>query len=161
MTRHLNNAAKLIFALLVTQLAGVFGSFFTIPAIDSWYATLAKPALTPPGWLFGPVWLTLYLSMGIALYLVWKEDTKRHAVQQALSLFSLQLIVNAVWSTLFFGLQSPLWALADILVLWLLLIATILAFWRIRRPAAYLLIPYLLWVSFAAYLNAAIYFLNR
>lgn len=161
MTRHLTTAAKLVFALLITQIAGALGSLVTIPAIDTWYATLEKPALTPPSWVFGPVWLTLYALMGIAFFFVWTQDTRRKAVQQALSLFSLQLIANAIWSVLFFGLKSPACALADIVLLLLLIVATIAAFWQVYRPAAYLLVPYALWVSFATYLNSAIVLLNR
>lgn len=161
MVRHLNTTAKLIFSLVITQLAGAIGSLFTMSSVNTWYAALEKPTLTPPNWLFGPVWITLYVLMGIALFLIWKQDTRRKNVQQALSLFSLQLIANATWSILFFGLQSPLCGLVNIILLLALIVATIISFWKLSKPAAYLLVPYLLWVSYATYLNAAIFLLNR
>lgn len=161
MTKRLHRAAKFVFSLLITQFAGAIGAVATMSTVATWYPALEKPPLTPPSWLFGPVWFSLYLLMGVAFYLVWIQDPQRKAVQQALTLFSLQLIANAAWSLLFFGLRSPLLGLIDIAVLWLLLMATLLAFWRINRTAGALLIPYALWVSFAAYLNLAIYLLNR
>jgi benzodiazapine receptor len=114
-----NSFLKLIVAIVVSGLAGGIGSIFTISAIPTWYATLAKPALNPPSWIFGPVWTTLYLLMGIAAFLVWKKGWDRKDVRKALAVFLLQLVLNAAWSIIFFGLHSPFWAFVDISAMWL------------------------------------------
>jgi tryptophan-rich sensory protein len=121
-----------------------------------WYATLNKPSWNPPSWIFGPVWTLLYAMMGIAAWLVWKERGWRGAALP-LSLFLLQLILNAAWSWLFFGLHRPGLALADIAALWISILATLIAFWRVRPAAGALLIPYLAWVTFATVLNAELW----
>ncbi|MBI4250411.1 tryptophan-rich sensory protein [Candidatus Uhrbacteria bacterium] len=154
------NAIKLVIAIGISELAGIVGSVFTVSAIPVWYADLVKPAFNPPAWVFGPVWTVLYALMGIAAFLVWKKGWTQKNVKVALGVFGAQLTLNAAWSILFFGLRNPGFAFADITVLWLLIAATIVAFYRISRPAAYLLVPYILWVSFAAYLNYAIWILN-
>ncbi|HUC02105.1 MAG TPA: TspO/MBR family protein [Candidatus Paceibacterota bacterium] len=151
---------KLIIAVVVSEAAGVIGSIFTVSAIPIWYATLAKPALNPPAWIFGPVWTTLYLLMGIAAFLVWRKGWNSKGVKAALSLFAIQLILNALWSIIFFGLHSPAWALIEIIAMWIVIVATITAFSKISRSAAWLLAPYILWVSFALYLNYSIWRLN-
>lgn len=151
---------KLISAVVISEVAGVIGSVFTISAIPTWYAMLAKPALNPPAWVFGPVWTTLYLLMGIAAFLVWRNGWDGKGVKAALSLFAIQLILNALWSILFFGLHTPAWALVEIIAMWVVIVATIVAFAKISRPAAWLLVPYILWVSFALYLNWSIWRLN-
>ncbi|MEK7167652.1 MAG: TspO/MBR family protein [Patescibacteria group bacterium] len=143
---------KLILAILVCELAGIIGSVFTVNAIPNWYNSLEKPFLSPPNWIFGPVWTTLYLMMGISLFLVWKNKTKT-----ALTLFFVQLVLNSVWSIIFFGLQSPGIAFGELLILWVFILLTIISFYKISKPAAFLLIPYILWVSFAGYLNFAIW----
>lgn len=148
----------LIFFILVSQAAGILGSFFTFSAIDSWYQFLAKPPLTPPDWIFGPVWTLLYALMGIATYLVWRGAHPKK--WRAIGLFLAHLIVNAAWSIIYFGEQSILGALAVIILLDVLVIWIILRYWNISKTAAYLLIPYLLWILFATYLNAGILFLN-
>lgn len=127
---------------------------------SGWYATLAKPALNPPSWVFGPVWTTLFALMGIAAFLVWRKGTHRRNIKIALGIFGVQLALNTLWSILFFGMQNPGVALVEITLLWLAIVATIIAFARISRPAAWLLAPYILWVSFAAYLNYAIWAVN-
>ena len=152
---------KLIIAIVVCELAGGIGSLVTISAIPTWYAALAKPALNPPSWIFGPVWTTLYLLMGIAAFLVWKQGWDRRDVRKALAVFGLQLVLNAVWSIIFFGLHSPLWALVDLVAMWLAIVWTMTLFYRISKPAMWLLLPYVLWVSFAAYLNYSIWILNK
>jgi tryptophan-rich sensory protein len=157
----INNLSKLVISIVLSELAGVIGSIFTISAIPTWYATLTKPALNPPAWIFGPVWTTLYILMGVAAFLIWKNGLERKDVKVALSIFGVQLILNAFWSIVFFGLHSLVWALASIIVLWLLIVWTIAAFYKISRPAAYMLLPYIAWVSFAMYLNYAIWALNR
>lgn len=156
----IHNVFKLIFAIAVAELAGIIGSFFTISAIPNWYAGLVKPSLNPPAWIFGPVWTVLYVLMGVAAFLVWKNGWQRKDVRTALGVFGVQLLLNAIWSIIFFGFQSPGWALVDIILLWLAIIWTISIFYKISRPAAHLLLPYLFWVSFALYLNYAIWVLN-
>ncbi len=156
----INNTFKLIIAIVVSELAGVIGSLFTVSAIPTWYAGLVKPALNPPAWVFGPAWTTLYFLMGVAAFLIWKNGWERKDVRMALGVFGIQLFLNAIWSIIFFGLQSPALALVDIVLLWLAIVWTMLVFYKISKPAAYLLIPYLLWVSFASYLNYSIWMLN-
>ncbi|MFH1392317.1 MAG: TspO/MBR family protein [bacterium] len=157
---QLNNFFKLIIAVIVSELAGIIGSIFTVSAIPTWYAELVKPALSPPNWLFGPVWTTLYFLMGIAAFLVWKRGFERKNIKIALGLFCIQLFLNALWSIIFFGLHSPGAAFIEIIVLWLAIIIAIIAFSKISKPAAWLLAPYIIWVSFAAYLNYVIWILN-
>ena len=157
---NLRSSLKLISAIIISELAGIIGSLFTFSAIPTWYATLAKPALNPPSWIFGPVWTTLYALMGIAAFLVWNKGLDRKDVREALSVFGLQLVLNASWSIVFFGLHSPLWALVNIVALWLSIIWTMILFYKISKPTLYLLLPYILWVSFASYLNYSIWMLN-
>lgn len=143
----------LLAAILGCELVGILGGVFTASAIPVWYQTLQKPSFSPPSWIFGPVWTILYAMMGISAYLIWRSKTAR-------TVFILQLATNLLWSLLFFGLRSPLLALIDIGILWVLILTTIRYGYRISRPAAYLLIPYFCWVSFAAVLNGAIVILN-
>lgn len=152
--------ARLIFSIAVCQAAGLFGSLYAFEAIPGWYASLGKPWFTPPNFLFGPVWVTLYTLMGISLFLAWKKGFSSNAGKAALAAFALQLFLNALWSFLFFGLRSPLLGLVEIIALWLSILATILLFCKISRPAALLLLPYLLWVSLAAALNYFVWVLN-
>ena len=156
----MKNIEKLIVSILVCQLVGFFGSLVTLPAIPTWYQTLEKPTFNPPSWVFGPVWTTLFLLMGISAYLIWKKGLKNQKVKIALLIFLVQLGFNFFWSFLFFSLHSPFLALVDIILLWLAILATIISFWKLAKPAAYLLFPYLFWVSFAAVLNYFIYRLN-
>lgn len=147
-------------AIGICLAAGLIGSVFTTPAIPVWYAGLIKPALTPPAWVFGPVWMVLYILMGIALYLVWSRGWEQKNAKVAMAIFAVQLILNVLWSFLFFGLQSPFFALIEIVLLWIAILMTIGAFYRVSVPAAVLLVPYLLWVTFAAYLTYGVYILN-
>ncbi len=155
------NVIKLVIAIGVSGLAGVIGSVFTVSAIPNWYAGLAKPALNPPSWVFGPVWTTLYVLMGIAAFLVWRNGWGQKEVKAALGLFGFQLFLNAIWPIIFFGFHSLFLAIIDIIALWLVIAWTIVVFYKISKSAAYLLVPYLFWVSFAAYLNYAILTLNH
>ncbi len=148
---------KLVVCIVACQFAGVIGSFFTAP---EWYATLDKPFFTPPDWAFAPVWITLYLLMGIAAYIVWSRGLKKPAVRFSMAAFGVQLALNAFWSVAFFGLRSPLFGLIVIAALWAAVLATILGFMKISTKAALLLVPYILWVSLAAILNLSIYLLN-
>jgi len=154
----IENFLKLIICIVVCELAGILGSFLTISALPTWYATLQKPLLNPPGWIFGPVWVILYLLMGISFWLIQKSDSKEK--KKAIWLFLVQLALNAIWSPVFFGGQSIGGALAIIVLLWAAIVLTILVFTKISKTAAWLLVPYILWVSFAAYLNFAIWMLN-
>jgi len=154
------NLWKLIFSIVVCQLAGVIGSLFTSSSISTWYTALRKPFFNPPNWIFGPVWITLYLLMGISLYLVWNTGIEQKYVKVAIIVFIVQFVLNSLWSILFFGLQSPFLAFVEILVLWATILLTIVFFFRISVVAGWLLIPYIIWVSFAAVLNGAIWLLN-
>ena len=156
----LRSPVLLIICIAIPLLAGVVGSFSTMSSIPTWYAGLIKPVLTPPNWLFGPVWTTLYILMGIALYLVVKEGTEKKPVQLGIIVFVAQLIVNVLWSMVFFGLQSPLLGLITILVLIALVLATIYFFRQVSRTAAALLVPYIAWVCIATYLTVMILVLN-
>jgi len=147
--------------ILLCELAGIVGSFFTRPSIPGWYAGLVKPSFNPPNWIFGPVWTTLYVLMGLAAYLVYEKGLRRNDVRKALAVFGGQLVLNALWSIVFFGAHQILGAAVLIVVLWAMILATILLFSRISKAAAYLLIPYILWVSFATVLNISLYVLNR
>lgn len=148
--------------ILVSASAGVIGSVFTARSVTTWYADLAKPAFTPPGWLFGPVWTVLYIMMGVALYLVWQKSSGGgRDVVPAVVLFFTQLLLNAAWSVIFFGEREIFIALVEISVLWVLVLLTVISFWRVTPVAGVLLLPYLLWVGFAAVLNHSIWQLNR
>jgi len=152
---------RLAACILVCQAAGILGSFFTASSLQSWYTGLVKPAFTPPGWVFGPVWTVLYTLMGIAAWLVWRRGSLADPnIRNAVFLFLIQLSLNTLWSALFFGLRSPLLALVDILALAAAILATIAAFKPVSPLAAWLMVPYLAWVSFAAILNASIWKLN-
>lgn len=157
---RINNFFKLVIAIVVSELAGIFGSVFTAPSIPTWYAGIVKSALNPPAWVFGPVWTTLFVFMGIAAFLVWKKGLDRRDVKIALSIFLGQLVLNALWSIIFFGLHSPGGAFIEVIFLWLAILATIIVFAKISKAAAWLLAPYILWVSFAGYLNYSIWILN-
>jgi benzodiazapine receptor len=151
---------QLVIAIVTCELAGVIGSLFTFNAIPNWYSTLQKPTLNPPGWLFGPTWTLLYALMGISAYMVYQRGWKRQDVKIALGFFGFQLFLNTIWSIIFFGQHMIGLALLDIIFLWIAILATIIKFTKISKPAAWLLLPYLAWVTFAAYLNAAIFSLN-
>jgi benzodiazapine receptor len=180
----ISNPVKLIIAIAVPEAAGIAGAFFTAPAIRSgWYASLIKPELAPPNWVFGPVWAALYFLMGISLYLVWKRDWKvvnplwersrpawnpwserlwRGDWQKAnmVAIFALQLLLNIKWSFVFFALHSPALAFFVVVALWISILYVIINFYRVSKLACWLLVPYLLWVTFAAYLNFSIWMLN-
>lgn len=178
----LSNLTKFVLALLASFSAGALGSYFTTPSIPAWYATLAKPSFAPPNSVFGPVWTALYLMIGISLYLVWSKNWKVHhhvwtkhkawnpwserlwsgdlRAFNTISIFWLHYALNIFWSVAFFTLRSPGLAFFVILGLWISIVYVIVNFYRISKPAAYLLLPYLLWVTFAACLNYSIWILN-
>jgi translocator protein len=150
------HALALVGWLAISYVPALVGRLFQPGA---WYASLEQPAWAPPDWVFGPVWTALYATMGVAAWLVWRTWGFTGA-RLALGLYVVQLVLNGMWSWIFFGLQRPGLALVEILALWVAIVATTVAFWRIRRPAGLLLLPYLAWVAFAALLNAAIWRLN-
>jgi tryptophan-rich sensory protein len=154
------NIFRLLVSVIICQLAGAIGSIFTSSSLESWYLLLEKPAFNPPSWVFFPVWTTLYTLMGISLYLIWEKGLQQREVKVGVFLFGLQLGLNILWSLLFFGLRAPYYALLEILVLWLAILLTAIQFWRVSKTASVLLIPYILWVSFAALLNYQIWVLN-
>lgn len=156
---------KLVMAIVVCHLAGFIGMLFTSPNLTPWYMGLVKPDFAPGGEIIGPVWLILYTLMGISLYLVWCSNhgtngKKLKKRKFALNLFGLQLGLNAMWSIMFFGLQSPLAGLGTIIPLWVLILLTIIKFKDLSKTAAWLLVPYLIWVAFATFLNYTIWQLN-
>ncbi len=169
-----NGWLSLVVFLLAPFLAASVGGFATQTSVDTWYKTLRKPAWNPPAWVFGPVWTTLYTLMGIASWLVWRSNAgKKHpddstlvqhqpsGVQGALQIYGIQLALNALWSILFFGARRIRWAFAELLVLWGMIAVTLVRFYRIKPIAGWLLVPYLLWSTFAAFLNATIWRMNR
>ncbi|HOL21998.1 MAG TPA: tryptophan-rich sensory protein [bacterium] len=152
---------KLIVSLLVCLMAGVIGSIFTSISVDNWYKTLNKPVFNPPSWLFAPVWTFLYITMGFSLFLIWSYDDKQNKRKYiALIFFSVQLFFNILWSVFFFGMKSPFLAFVDIILLWGSILITMILFKRISVLSSILLIPYFLWVTFAAFLNYAILVMN-
>jgi translocator protein len=157
----LKNIVVFLICLIVTFAAAAIGSFATTPSIPTWYAALNKPFFNPPNWLFGPVWTLLYLMMAVAAFLVWQRGLNDPAVRTALLVFLLQLALNSFWSIVFFGWHSLWGGFAVIILLWLAIIWTITVFFQLVPLAAWLLFPYLLWVSFASVLNLAVALLNR
>lgn len=176
----MKNLLKFTASVLICEGSGLLGSFFTAPSIPIWYAGLEKPFFSPPNWLFAPVWTFLFFLMGVALYFAWKENfVPKTSVGQktwnplstklwngawkeenAVAIFVLQLVLNITWSVVFFGLKSPGMAFFVILALWFAILYTIVNFYRISKNAGYCLLPYILWVTFAAILNFAVWRLN-
>jgi tryptophan-rich sensory protein len=150
---------KLIASIFLCQMAGAIGSLATFQNIAGWYLALNKPFFTPPNWAFGPVWLTLYLLMGIAFFMVWNKGLNKKT-RPALQIFGIQLALNTLWSIVFFGFQSIFAGLVVIVLLWLAILWTMARFWKISRPAGWLLVPYIVWVTIATALNAAVWLLN-
>ena len=150
---------KLVASVILCQLAGFLGSLFTAPAIPTWYATLKKPFFTPPNWIFSPVWISLFILMGISLFFVWQRQGHPQ-FKKALIFFFVQLILNILWSFVFFGLRLPFLGLMDIVLLWIAILLTIQTFLKVSSFAGVLLIPYLLWVGFATLLNFSLWILN-
>jgi tryptophan-rich sensory protein len=148
-------------AILAVEIVGASGGIFTAQGLGEWYSSLQRPAVAPPNWVFGPVWTALFALVGVALWLVWRRyDAAPDAARLALAVFGVHFLFNLGWSAVFFGLQSIGWGLAVIALLWILIVTTMWAFDRVDRRAAVLLVPYLLWVSFAAYLNYQFWVLN-
>ena len=147
--------------ILLVELVGASGSLFTVQALNEWYGTLQQPALAPPNWVFAPVWTALFALIGVALWLVWRRvDSFPREARLGFGVFVVHFVFNLAWSAVFFGLREIGWGLVVIGLLWLLILTTMWAFDRVDRRAALLLVPYLLWVSFAAYLNYSFWVLN-
>jgi benzodiazapine receptor len=157
----MKKAVGIVVSIVVCELAGIIGSLFTTPSIPGWYAGLAKPSFNPPGWVFAPVWTALYAMMGLAAWLVYEKGFKKPEVKRALTVFAVQLLLNTLWSIVFFGAHQIFGAVIVIVLLWAMILWTILLFRRISKAAACLLVPYILWVSFAAVLTVSIFTLNR
>ncbi len=153
-------ATYISIAVIICLLIGFLSGFATQSSVDTWYAALNKPSFNPPNWIFAPVWTFLYITMGISAGLVWARGFYHIWVKTALYYFGFQLLFNALWSIVFFGLREPFWALIVIIILILLILATIKWFKIVSRTAAYLMIPYLIWVCFAMVLNFSIWQLN-
>lgn len=151
---------KLVISILVPVMVGVLSGYFTESGVKGWYALANKPWFNPPNWIFAPVWTTLYVLMGIALFLVWKSQAEKSIKETAIILFGVQLALNFLWSIIFFKLQQPGWAFAEIILMWVMILLTILWFGKISPTAAWLLVPYISWVSFASILNYGIWKLN-
>lgn len=156
----MKNLLKLIVSVVGCELVGILGTPFTISAIPAWYVTLNKPFFSPPNWIFGPVWTLLYFLMGVAFYQIWKQGWQKKKIKTASLFFLAQLALNFVWSPIFFGLRAPLLGLIVIVAMWVIIVMTMKKFYPLSRPAFYLLVPYILWVSFATLLNASIVILN-
>jgi benzodiazapine receptor len=152
---------KVIISIVACEGTGGIGAIFTTPAIPTWYAGLKKPTFTPPNSVFGPIWITLYLLMGIAVFLVWREGLSQEGVTIAFAIFWAQLVLNILWSAIFFGLKSLFGGMVMILLLWIAILINIITFFGVSPLAGWLLIPYIIWVSIAANLNVQIWKLNR
>jgi tryptophan-rich sensory protein len=156
----MKNTLRLFITIVICEVAGIIGSIFTTPSIGTWYVGIIKPSFNPPNWIFGPVWATLFLLMGISLYLVWTQKFSGTNIRGAVRVFGIQLGLNVLWSIIFFGFHSSFGALVCLVVLWLTILLTMKKFYPISRLAAWLLLPYILWVSFAGVLNFFILKLN-
>jgi translocator protein len=151
---------KLITSIALCFFVAILGSMATFPSIQTWYAGLNKPFFSPPNWIFGPVWTFLYFLMGVSLFIVWSKNTKDKSKEQGIKYFIYQLVLNFLWSLVFFGFHQPFLAFLVIVGLWYLIFRTIRTFAKISKPAAYLLYPYIFWVSFASLLNFTVFILN-
>ncbi len=156
----MSNNFKFIISILLPMIIGGISGSFTSASINTWYVTLNKPWFNPPNWIFGPVWTLLYLMMGIAFYMIWKSEAVNAVKQTAVILFAAQLLVNFLWSLIFFYLKQPGWAMIDIILMWILIVATIFSYGKISSTAAWLMLPYICWVSFAMILNFYLWKLN-
>jgi benzodiazapine receptor len=155
----ISNTQKLVISIVATVGLGSLGGIFTIAEIPNWYAGLNKPSFNPPNWIFGPMWTTLYVLMGISFYLIWKLPVSTTRTK-AIRLFIIQFVLNFCWSIIFFSMHQIGWALLEIIAMWVFILLTIVQFRKLSILAAVLLIPYLLWVSFACILNGSIWQLN-
>ena len=156
----MNQVIKCAVAILIPLIVGGISGFFTTQSVQGWYATVNKPWFNPPNWIFGPVWTTLYIMMGVAFFLIWKSEADIDLKKQAMLFYFVQLALNFCWSLIFFYAQQPGWAFLEIIAMGCMIIVTIIWFGKISSTAAWLLVPYISWVSFAAILNYSIWRLN-
>lgn len=156
----MNTYLKLFISVIICMAIGGISGYFTSSEITTWYVTLNKPSFNPPNWIFAPVWTTLYFLMGISFWLIWKSNAQKTIKNKAITFFIIQLVLNFFWSIIFFNLHQLGFALAEILLMWIFIVLTIISFYPISKTAAYLLFPYLLWVSFASILTFSIWKLN-
>lgn len=154
------NLFKLVISVAIPEIAGGIGSVFTIEAIPGWYSTLIRSPLTPPNWIFAPMWISLYFLMGISFYLIWMRNEKTEYLYLAYTLYLIQLALNVLWSFLFFGIHEILFGGIEIVFLWFFILASIIEFMKIDRRAAYLLFPYISWVTVATLLNFSLLWVN-
>lgn len=157
---NIRETPRLVISIIIVFFAGAIGTVATLSEIPTWYAALAKPTWAPPNWLFGPVWTTLYILIGVALFLVWRKGSDKKDVKLALLVFAVQLVLNVLWSVVFFGYHSLLGGVIVVILLWIAILANIIVFYRVSKPAGLLLVPYIIWVSIASYLNYSVYLLN-
>lgn len=151
---------KLFISILIPLMIGAVAGLFTSSGVNGWYAVANKPWFNPPNWIFAPVWTGIYIMMGIAFFLIWRAEADKTIKKTAMILFAVQLTLNFLWSFIFFKMQQPGWALAEIIWMWLMIFFTIIWFGKISSTAAWLMVPYICWVSFAAVLNYSIWQLN-
>lgn len=158
----MNKISRIAIVVFVCLIVGYVSGMVTRASITTWYPTLVKPSFNPPNWIFAPVWTSLYIMMGIAAGLIWNQiTTHKEAVTKALQFFVIQLVLNALWSYLFFGLHNLMLATIEVVLLWLMIFETYTQFVKINKTASNLMLPYLAWVSFASVLTASIWWLNR
>ncbi|HCF03959.1 TspO/MBR family protein [Flavobacterium sp.] len=158
----MNKISRIAIVVIICLAVGYLSGMVTRASITTWYPTLVKPSFNPPNWIFAPVWTSLYVMMGVAAGLIWNQiTTKKAAVTKALQFFTIQLVLNALWSYLFFGLHNLMLATIEVVLLWLMIFETYSQFAKINKTASYLMLPYLAWVSFASVLTASIWWLNR
>jgi len=155
-----SKTVKFVISITLPFLAAFVGSYFTTPSIATWYAYLNKPTFSPPNWIFAPVWTLLYILMGISFYIIWGASSKKNK-GGAMGVYIAQLVLNSMWSIVFFGLHNLGLALVVIAILWVLILLTIIRFYKFNKIAGIILIPYILWVSFASFLNLTVFLLNR
>ena len=151
---------KFLISILLPLSLGAIAGMFTSQSVPEWYAALNRPSFNPPNWIFGPVWTTLYILMGISFFLIWKQEASK-VRNRAILIFLLQLLLNFAWSFIFFYFNMIGLALVEIILLWISIVMMLVVFYKIKPLASYINIPYLLWVTFATVLNASYYFLNR
>jgi len=158
----MNKISRITIVVIICLAVGYLSGMVTRASITTWYPTLVKPSFNPPNWIFAPVWTSLYVMMGVAAGLIWNQiTTQKAAVTKALQFFTIQLVLNALWSYLFFGLHNLMLATIEVVLLWLMIFETYSQFAKINKTASYLMLPYLAWVSFASVLTASIWWLNR
>ena len=158
----MNKISRIAIVVIICLAVGYLSGMVTRASITAWYPTLVKPSFNPPNWIFAPVWTSLYVMMGIAAGLIWNQiTTQKTAVTKALQFFIIQLVLNALWSYLFFGLHNLMLATIEVVLLWLMIFETYSQFAKINKTASYLMLPYLAWVSFASVLTASIWWLNN